>query len=91
MLDGKQLGYISGKMSKITTRVDATKEKIALLQEMQGMLHTLKQFAARIDDKINTMIKADLESMQAEKEALEEMENTIKSNGQKNRTTTRVR
>ena len=62
---------------KIITRVDATKEKIALLQEMQGMLHTLKQFAARIDDKINTMITADLESMAAEKEALEEMENTI--------------
>ena len=63
---------------KIITRVDATKEKIALLQEMQGMLHTLKQFAARIDDKINTMISADLDSMKAEKEALEEMENTIK-------------
>ena len=64
-------------MAKITTRVDATKEKIALLQEMQGMLHTLKQFAARIDDKINTMIKADLDSMAAEKDALEEMEKTI--------------
>ena len=62
---------------KIITRVDATKEKIALLQEMQGMLHTLKQFAARIDEKIDSMIKADLESMCAEKAALEEMEKTI--------------
>ena len=66
-------------MAKITTRVDATKEKIALLQEMQGMINTLKKFASRIDDKINTMIKADLESMSAEKAALEEMESTIKS------------
>ena len=77
MLDGKQLGFISGKMSKITTRVDATKEKIALLQEMQGMLHTLKQFAARIDDKINTMIEADLESMKEEKKVIDEMSNLI--------------
>ena len=68
-------------MAKITTRVDATKEKIALLQEMQGMINTLKKFASRIDDKINTMIKADLESMSAEKAALEEMELTIKSKG----------
>ena len=66
-------------MSKITTRVDATKEKIALLQEMQGMIDTLKKFAARIDNKINVMIEADLESMSAEKAALEEMELTIKS------------
>ena len=66
-------------MAKITTRVDATKEKIALLQEMQGMINTLKKFASRIDDKINTMITADLESMAAEKKALEEMESTIKS------------
>ena len=66
-------------MAKIITRVDATKEKIALLQEMQGMINTLKNFAARIDDKINTMISADLESMAAEKAALEEMEMTIKS------------
>ena len=66
-------------MAKIITRVDATKEKIALLQEMQGMINTLKKFAARIDDKINTMISADLESMAAEKAALEEMEMTIKS------------
>ena len=66
-------------MAKIITRVDATKEKIALLQEMQGMINTLKNFAARIDEKINTMITADLESMSAEKAALEEMEMTIKS------------
>ena len=66
-------------MAKITTRVDATKEKIALLQEMQGMINTLKKFAARIDDKINTMVEADLESMAAEKAALEEMEQSIKS------------
>ena len=62
---------------KIITRVDATKEKIALLQEMKGMIDTLKKFSARINDKIDTMIKADLESMCAEKKALEEMENTI--------------
>ena len=66
-------------MAKITTRVDATKEKIALLQEMQGMINTLKKFAARIDDKINTMVEADLQSMAAEKAALEEMEQSIKS------------
>ena len=66
-------------MAKITTRVDATKEKIALLKEMQGMINTLKKFAARIDDKINTMVEADLESMAAEKAALEEMEQSIKS------------
>ena len=65
-------------MAKITTRVDATKEKIALLKEMQGMINTLKKFAARIDDKINTMVEADLESMAAEKAALEEMEQSIK-------------
>ena len=62
---------------KITTRVDATKDKIALLQEMQGMIHTLKQFAARIDDKINTMIEADLESMAEEKKAIDEMSELI--------------
>ena len=62
---------------KIITRVDATKEKIALLQEMQGMVHTLKQFAARIDEKINTMIAADLESMAEEKKAIDEMSNLI--------------
>ena len=66
-------------MSKIITRVDATKEKIALLQEMQGMINTLKNFAARINNKIDDMITADLESMAAEKKALEEMEMTIKS------------
>ena len=66
-------------MAKIITRVDATKEKIVLLQEMQGMINTLKNFAARIDEKINAMITADLESMAAEKAALEEMEMTIKS------------
>ena len=65
-------------MAKITTRVDATKEKIALLKEMQGMINTLKKFAARIDDKINTMVEADLQSMAAEKAALEEMEQSIK-------------
>ena len=79
-------------MSKITTRVDATREKIALLQEMQGMIDTLKKFAARIDDKISAMIDADLKSMAAEKQALEEMESTIKSkdNDKKRRTTTRT-
>ena len=66
-------------MAKIITRVDATKEKIALLQEMQGMINTLKNFAARIEEKIDTMIAADLDSMCAEKKALEEMEHTIKS------------
>ena len=64
-------------MKKITTRVDATKEKIALLQEMQGMIDTLQKFAARINDKIDDMIQADLASMAAEKEALEEMEQSI--------------
>ena len=64
-------------MAKIITRVDATREKIALLQEMQGMIDTLQKFAARINDKIDDMIQADLASMAAEKEALEEMEQSI--------------
>ena len=62
------------------TRVEATHEKIALLQEMQLMINTLKKQAARIENQINTMIEADLESMNAEKEALETMELTIKTN-----------
>ena len=66
---------------KITTRVDATKDKIALLQEMQGMIDTLKSFASRIELRIDTMIKADLESMAAEKEIIDEMSNLIQSNG----------
>ena len=68
-------------MAKITTRVDATKEKIALLQEMQGMINTLRSYASRIQEKINVMIEADLESMDAEKEAIDEMKELIKSNG----------
>ena len=64
---------------KITTRVDATKDKIALLQEMQGMIDTLKSFASRIELRIDTMIKADLESMAAEKAVIEEMEDKIKN------------
>ena len=66
-------------MSK--TRVEATHEKIALLQEMQGMINTLKKYAARIDDKIAVMIAADLESMTAEKDALDKMEKIIKKDG----------
>ena len=64
-------------MAKIITRVDATKEKIELLQEIQGMIHTLKQFAARVDDKIETMIASDLESMEAEKKIIDEMSDLI--------------
>ena len=63
------------------TRVEATHEKIALLQEMQTMINALRKQAARIENQINTMIEADLESMNAEKQALEEMEQKIKSNG----------
>ena len=65
------------------TRVEATHEKIELLQEMQAMINTLKKQAARIENQIDKMITADLESMNAEKEALEEMETKIKnkSNG----------
>ena len=66
-------------MSK--TRVDATKDKIELLQEMQGMINTLKNYASRIQERINVMIEADLESMDAEKEAIDEMKELIKSNG----------
>ena len=62
------------------TRVDATKDKIALLQEMQSMIDTLKSFSARIQDNINTMIEADLESMEAEKQAIDDMKTIIKSN-----------
>ena len=68
-------------MTKIITRVEATHEKIALLQEMQIMINALKKQSARIESQINKMIKADLESMNAEKQALEEMENKIKGNG----------
>ena len=66
-------------MSK--TRVDATKDKIELLQEMQGMINTLKSYASRIQERINVMIEADLESMDAEKEAIDEMKELIESNG----------
>ena len=65
-------------MSK--TRVDATRDKIELLQEMQGMINTLKSFSARIQERIDIMIEADLVSMNSEKEAIEEMKNIIKSN-----------
>ena len=67
-------------MNEIKTRVDATKDKIALLQEMQGMIHTLKQFAARIEEHIEIMIDSDLKSMSAEKEVIEEMSNLIQEN-----------
>ena len=75
------------------TRVEATHEKIALLQEMQTMINALKKQSARIESQINTMIEADLESMHAEKQALEEMELKIKSNGtdKKTRTTRRTK
>ena len=75
-------------------RVKATEEKIELLKEMQGMIHTLKQFAARIQERIDIMIDADLRSMEAEKAALDKMEQTIKteSNGkQKARATKRAK
>ena len=71
--------HILETMSK--TRVDATKDKIELLQEMQGMINTLKNYASRIQERINVMIEADLESMDAEKEAIDEMKELIKSNG----------
>ena len=67
----------------IITRVHATQEKISLLQEMQTMINTLKKQSARIESQIDKMIKADLESMEAEREALTEMEQKIKSNGNK--------
>ena len=62
-----------------TTRVEATKEKIELLKEMQGMIDTLKSFAARIQDRIDVMIDADLVSMEAEKDVIDEMAEIIKS------------
>ena len=64
-------------MAKIKTRVDATKDKIALLKEMQGMINQLKSFSARIEERIEVMIEADLESMCEEKKVIEEMERTI--------------
>ena len=64
-------------MSKIKTRVDATKDKIALLKEMQGMINQLKSFSARIEERIEVMIEADLQSMCEEKKVIEEMERTI--------------
>ena len=66
-------------MTKIITRVHATQEKISLLQEMQQMINTLRKQAARIEKQIDTMITADLESMEAERAALTEMENKIKT------------
>ena len=70
------------------TRVDATKDKIELLTEMQGMINTLKSFASRIQDKINIMIEADLESMKAEKAIIDEMSNLINKKDDKKRGTT---
>ena len=64
-------------MAKIKTRVDAVKDKIALLKEMQGMIDELKSFSARIEDRIDIMIQSDLESMCEEKKVIEEMEETI--------------
>ena len=72
----------------IITRVHATQEKISLLQEMQTMINTLKKQSARIESQIDKMIKADLESMEAEREALTEMEQKIKSNGTDKKTGT---
>ena len=65
-------------MAKIKTRVDATKDKIALLKEMQGMINQLKSFSHRIEERIDIMIQSDLESMCAEKKVIEEMEETIR-------------
>ncbi len=75
------------------TRVDATKDKIELLQEMQGMINTLKLFAARISEKMDVMIDSDLKSMQAEKSIIDEMSELIKSNDndKKGRTTKRTK
>ncbi len=75
------------------TRVDATKDKIELLQEMQGMINTLKAFSARIDEKINKMIDTDLKSMAAEKDIIEEMSELIKlkDNDTKRGTTKRAK
>ena len=70
------------------TRVDATKDKIELLTEMQGMINTLKSFASRIQEKINIMIEADLESMKAEKSIIDEMSNLIHNKDDKKRGTT---
>lgn len=67
---------MSKKLGK--TRVDATKDKLALLQEMQGMIDTLKKFSARIQDHIEVMLEADLQSMKAEMDAIDEMTNLIK-------------
>ena len=64
-------------MAKIKTRVDAVKDKIALLKEMQGMIDELKSFSARIEERIDIMIQSDLESMCEEKKVIEEMEETI--------------
>ena len=64
-------------MAKIKTRVDAVKDKIALLKEMQGMIDELKSFSARIEERIDIMIQSDLESMCEEKKIIEEMEETI--------------
>ena len=68
------------------TRVDATKDKIELLQEMQGMIHTLKMYAGRIQEHIDIMIKSDLESMEAEKKIIDEMSNLIQNNNDDTKT-----
>ncbi len=67
--------------SQIKTRVDATHDKVVLLQEMQAMINTLKKYSARVQTHIDVMIASDLSSMEAEKKAIEEMEIKIKSNG----------
>lgn len=66
-------------MSKMKSRVDATVDKIALLQEVQTLLNSFAKGAARIKDKIDVMIDADLQSMEAEKNVIDEMSNIIKN------------
>ena len=64
-------------MAKIKNRVDATRDKIALLKEMQDMIDQLKSYSYRIELRMETMIEADLESMCEEKKVIEQMEQEI--------------
>ena len=64
-------------MAKIKNRVDATRDKIALLKEMQDMIDQLKSYSYRIEQRMETMIEADLESMCEEKKVIEQMEQEI--------------
>ena len=54
----------------IKTRVDATVEKIELLQRVKRLIQTFRKEASAIEEQIDVMVKADLDSMSAEKQII---------------------